>query len=356
MTKAISAVIATIMLLMISTSLIGVFYAFSSGMIGATTSTGTAQVSQITKQVSSCVRIDNMNGNQIYLRNCGAGVITNESLAVYVDNVKFNISMDTIQENGYGVANITTLPATVQGSHKLQITSGMGSDAQAYSSLPKKGTESNPGASCADIFSSGFLPSSGVYWISSTGTIFQAYCDMETDGGGWMLVLLNGPYSTPPKPNWNDVVNSNNIQGNINGGLTAFDQFLGVKYWNALGNNMRVEAGSSPASINHRATYTFSLDAGNNYALIMSNQNILIGGTAPGIYVSHNNRQLTTYDADHDSNSGNCATYYSNTAWWYSSCWSGSFWGGGDADGYKNNPYWRGSSSEFFSWGAIWIK
>ena len=174
--------------------------------------------------------------------------------------------------------------------------------------------------------------------------------------GGWTLVLLNSPYSTPPKPNWDQVVNNNNIQGNIDGGLTSFDQFLGVEYWNSLGNTMRVEVGNSPTSISHRATYTFSLNSDNYYSLSMSNQNILIGGTAPGIYTYHNNRPLSAYDADHDAHSGNCATYYSNTAWWYGACWSGSFWGGGNADGYTNNPYWTGSWSEYFSWGAIWVR
>ena len=229
----------------------------------------------------------------------------------------------------------------------------------ANSSEKTLGSFENPGTSCQMMKNQGSTTTNGVYYITPGGNDIdkiQVYCNTDIIGYSWNLVINNGAYTIPPKPTWVNAVNENNITGTLNNNLDNFDLLLGLKHWNYLGNTALIQMGSSPDNITKRAHYSsFSLNTSNNYALTLSGQTIDLGGTAPGFYSGHNGAQFTTYDTDHDSNSGNCATYYSNTAWWYTSCWSGNIWGGGDVDSYQNKPYWYSSTTDYHNYGGIYI-
>ncbi len=95
MTKAISAIIATIMLLMITVALIGVFYVFGSGLM--TTSTGSAggaaaattdrMLKTIAVSIATCANTTSTNNViNFTVQNVGTKDILSGELTVYVDD------------------------------------------------------------------------------------------------------------------------------------------------------------------------------------------------------------------------------------------------------------------------------
>ena len=57
-------------------------------------------------------------------------------------------------------------------------------------------SQSNPALSAAQIKSYNPQATTGLYWIIAGGYTQQVYCDMEHDGGGWMLVSSNDARDT----------------------------------------------------------------------------------------------------------------------------------------------------------------
>ena len=220
------------------------------------------------------------------------------------------------------------------------------------------------GATCASILAANPGAGSGPYVIDpqGDGVGFDTWCDMTRDGGGWTLVLQNNTgVSTVGRGDlsWAEATGSRSI---IRGGTMtswagqgAFDIWVGLSNWNAIGTRARVETGGSVNSPARQAMMDIRIgSAASNYVLNLSNLSVTIGGVTPDFYAYHNGRALTTYDRDNDVWPGNCATNY-NHPWWYGACWSGSFLGS-DAGSYQPSPYWTGSGGDFWTWGAIWIR
>lgn len=73
---------------------------------------------------------------------------------------------------------------------------GSGGTADAGSDPCVANTQANPSTNCKSLFSAG-CHADGAYWITADGThtAFPAWCEMETQAGGWTL-CLNTAYVT----------------------------------------------------------------------------------------------------------------------------------------------------------------
>ena len=110
MTKAISAVIATIMLLMITVALIGVFYVFGSGLMTASTGSAGGAAAATTDRMLKTIAVstykcaNTTSTNNIInftVQNVGTKDILAGELKVFVDDVQ---SLD-IEEISSGLAS-----------------------------------------------------------------------------------------------------------------------------------------------------------------------------------------------------------------------------------------------------------
>lgn len=226
---------------------------------------------------------------------------------------------------------------------------------------PKLGlSESMPATSCAALLGARPGIASGPYWLKppTAKAAFRAYCDMTNEGGGWTLVWSNlrGGRGKPVTDlQWSAAVNTLPLtRGTLSADLESFLVYTGLVHWTPLAPSGKLRYDWIPnygQNLDQRAVMSFSLDAGQNYKLTLSNFVQSVGNSQPGLWIAHNGMQFTTYDADHDQHDTNCSSSYTNSPWWYTRCWDGSINGGGEVGSasHFNGAYWVGSAA---SWGA----
>ena len=104
----------------------------------------------------------------------------------------------------------------------------------------------NAGSSALQIKQLTGTSTNGLYWIKPpTGTATQVYCDMNTDGGGWMLIARTHPSNSIGASSWGwrgtdfggVSTYSNGYQLNIYNWYTQGFKFSSYIYGNQLTNN-----------------------------------------------------------------------------------------------------------------------
>ena len=142
---------------------------------------------------------------------------------------------------------------------------------------------------------------------------FNVYCDMRTDGGGWIVFQRRQDGSVDFYRGWNDY-------------KSGFGQ-LTSEFW--LGNDkihrltasrsssLRVELEDWNGVRVHAKYGRFNVgDEQGQYRLEVGSYS----GTAGDSLAWHNNMAFSTKDRDNDRYSGtNCAVSYAG-AWWYNTC------------------------------------
>ena len=180
--------------------------------------------------------------------------------------------------------------------------------------------------------------------VSFGSVQLYARCDMESDGGKWMVIQRRINGAVDFYRNWVDYVNGfGDLEGEFWYGLekihcltTRDDVELRIE----LGN------GTEPSIV-----WTYQLfrvgGADTNYRLTIG-QGTGVGGTNDAM-AYQNGASFSTRDRDHDtSKPTNCAVVYGG-AWWYKSCHSSNLngrytgsganrlsWNQGDYQHYRN--------------------
>ncbi|XP_070206006.1 microfibril-associated glycoprotein 4-like [Littorina saxatilis] len=163
-----------------------------------------------------------------------------------------------------------------------------------------------------------YMNESGVITIYPEGDNIglQVYCDHDTTSGGWLVFQRRQDGSVNFYRDWNQYQQGfGSMNGEFWRGLDVLHMLTSRQE-----QELRVDLMKWDGTKGY-ATYSnfFISDSSDNYRL---NLGSFTGGDAgDSLLFFHHGMQFTTWDRDHDTDSGhNCAELY-HSAWWYRVCY-----------------------------------
>ncbi|XP_072017821.1 uncharacterized protein [Amphiura filiformis] len=225
-------------------------------------------------------------------------------------------------------------------------------------SQPAKGlttTEITSAKDCQDLAARGHHES-GAYTISPPDGLgsMEVFCDMETDGGGWIVFQRRFNGSLDFFRSWNEY---NSGFGNPNS-----EYWLGLQNVRRLVSQegtswiLRIDLEAFDSDIAYAVYDSFMIsNAESNYTLSVGSYSGNAGDSLQHSQRSwiHNGMQFSTHDRDNDLHStvsSNCASDYKG-GWWYNGCHAanlnGWYLGASGTNDWKGMIWhtWKGKQS-----------
>ena len=191
---------------------------------------------------------------------------------------------------------------------------------------------------CKDALTQG-QSTSGVYTIQpDSQPAFQAYCDMETDGGGWTVFQRRMDGSVDFYRYWTDYQQGfGNLSGEFWLGLDKIHRLT------ASATELRVDLQDFEGNSAYAQYTSFSVgDAASKYILLVSGYSGTAGDSLASNSLHHNGSKFSTRDQDNDVWSGHCAQSFKG-GWWYGYCHASNLNGlyhGGSHLSYADGVNW----------------
>ncbi|XP_078576489.1 uncharacterized protein LOC144862097 [Branchiostoma floridae x Branchiostoma japonicum] len=186
---------------------------------------------------------------------------------------------------------------------------------------------------------------SGVYTLDLSSTSVEAYCDMDSEGGGWTVIQRRQDGSVPFNRNWEEY--------KLGFGNKSGEYWLGNENIHLLtmrkNYKLRITLEDWNADTRFAEYSTFRLSGeSDGYRLHLSGYS----GTAGDTMAGNNGQRFSTVDRDNDASSYHCSQRSGQGGWWFRSCGAsylnGRYLGNcGSSCSYRQGVmwyHWRGFS------------